>query len=200
MNDDRLRQAYQAILQQRQPGPRESCPSPEELRALVERTDEEQARLARLDHVMGCASCRGEFELLRSAATAAGVRRPWWRSAALAATVLLSVALGVSLARQRPSVPEPERGATGQLRLIAPRGEVDAAETGRFMWSAVPGAFRYDIEVLTPDGEVLLAASTPDTAMAAPALERGIALRWWVRARLPDGEHASDMVPFTLRR
>ena len=200
MNDDLLQHAYQAMLQHRQPGARESCPSPEELRALVERTDEEQARLARLDHVMGCASCRGEFELLRAAAAASGVRRPWWRSAALAATVLLSVALGVSLARQRPSVPEPERGAAGQLRLIAPRGEVAAAEVGRFMWSAVPGAFRYDIEVLTPDGQVLLAASTPDTAMAAPAFERGIALRWWVRARLPDGELASDMVPFTLRR
>ena len=49
MNDDRLRHAYQAMLQHRQPGPRESCPSPEELRALVERTDEEPARLARLD-------------------------------------------------------------------------------------------------------------------------------------------------------
>jgi len=125
---------------------------------------------------------------------------PSWRSAALAATVLLSVALGVSLARQRPSAPEPERGAAGQLRLIAPRGEVGAAEAGRFMWSAVPGAFRYDVEVLTPEGKVLLAASTSDTAMAAPAFERGIALRWWVRARLADGELASDMVPFTLRR
>ena len=200
MNDDRLRHAYQAMLQHRQPGPRESCPSPEELRALVERTDEEPARLARLDHVMGCASCRGEFELLRSAATAVGVRRPWWRSAALAATVLLSVTLGVSLARQRPSASGPERGAVGQLRLVAPRGEVGEAEAGRFLWTAVPGAFRYDIEVLTPDGMVLLAASTPDTAMAVPAFERGIALRWWVRARLADGELASDMVPFTLRR
>jgi hypothetical protein len=200
MSDDRLRHAYQAMLRQRQPGARDDCPSPDELRALVERTDAEPARLARLNHVMGCAACRDEFELLRSAAASVGVRRPWWRGAALAATVLLSVALGVSLARPRPVATGPERGGGPQPRLIAPRGQVDEAGAGRFMWSAVPGAFRYDVEVLTPEGKVLLATSTPDTSMAAPAFERGLALRWWVRARLADGELSSDVVPFTLRR
>jgi hypothetical protein len=53
-------------------GDREQCPPIERLAALIRRDEDEESRLALLDHVMACPFCQPEFELLRVAARASG--------------------------------------------------------------------------------------------------------------------------------
>jgi len=64
ISDDRLRALYAPIAEQ--PRGDRLCPSPEDLQALVQRQGDEDARLAILDHVMTCAPCRNEFNVLRA--------------------------------------------------------------------------------------------------------------------------------------
>jgi len=68
--DADLRARYQAAIVERRANPRTSCPTPDALQALITRTGDEMARLDVLDHVMGCADCHHEFELLRAIAAA----------------------------------------------------------------------------------------------------------------------------------
>lgn len=70
MADERLRLSYDRLLAVRaaQGGDRSACPGVEELAALLAREGDEEVRLARLDHVMGCPFCQPEFELMRAAA------------------------------------------------------------------------------------------------------------------------------------
>jgi hypothetical protein len=76
MSDERLRQSYDMLLGVRsgESADRSHCPPVEELQALVHREQEEEARLALLDHVMACPFCQPEFELLRAASRASGER------------------------------------------------------------------------------------------------------------------------------
>ncbi len=74
MSDSRLRKSYDRLLAiQAQLGDtRLGCPSVEAIAALLAREGDEEARLALLDHVMGCAFCQPEFEMLRAAQRASG--------------------------------------------------------------------------------------------------------------------------------
>lgn len=76
MSDERLRQSYDMLLGVRsgEAADRSRCPAVEELQALVHREQDEEARLALLDHVMACPFCQPEFELLRVASRASGER------------------------------------------------------------------------------------------------------------------------------
>src|SRR5918911_1340273 len=115
MSEERLRELYARALEAREPAQREQCPPPEALLALARREGPEAERLATLDHVMACARCRPEFDLLRAidsagagegearravpSPTRALARRRWTRwtmlvPLALAATLVLAVALG----------------------------------------------------------------------------------------------------------
>lgn len=74
MSDERLRTTYDRMLTFRAETStdRAACPPVERLGALVRREEDEESRLALLDHVMACPFCQAEFELLRIAARASG--------------------------------------------------------------------------------------------------------------------------------
>ncbi len=184
---------------------RERCVAPEELLALVRREGLEQRRLEVLDHVMTCADCRSEFDLLRAieqagaeavaadamVATPRISRRGGWRwltPMALAASVLLAVGIGVGVERGRlgdAGGGNVMRGEAREVTLMAPAGDVRARPPLTFAWRPVPGARRYELEVLDSGGDVVYAAKTVDTVLVMRDIGRlapGVEYRWWVRA------------------
>lgn len=193
MSDERLRELYTAALAGRPA--RRPHPSPEALAALARREGSEADRLATLDHVMSCAECRRDFDLLRTverAGAEAGVasrgaaRRSWFMPAALAASVLLALGLGRQLLRQSDDTTR--GGATGGLVLVQPAAELPAGQSVTFAWRPVAGANRYELELLDRTGAVAASAATADTSASPPAaraLPPG-EYRWWVRALLVD--------------
>ena len=173
-------------------------PAPERILDAVAGRLPEDERLAVLDRAMRTERGRREVALLRTASVAADEAfpvarpRPWWRQAgvAAAAALLLAVGAGGALWRGRPA-----DGGADALRsagsdaagvvLVDPDVRAGAA----LRWRAVPGAVRYDVEVLGADGAVLHAAATRDTTLALPPTLATPAegAEWWVRARLTDG-------------
>ena len=130
MNDEQLRETYGSIMTSRGRGRHSPCPQPEAIFALVRREGSEQSRLAILDHVMSCADCRSEFDLLRSIESAgaegrAAARpgRRWMAPLALAASVLLAVVVGRYLLPRAPESDVVRSGAEGGLTLLAPPPE-----------------------------------------------------------------------------
>ncbi|MBK6842761.1 MAG: hypothetical protein IPK33_06130 [Gemmatimonadetes bacterium] len=182
--------------------------TPEALLAVVERRGSDDDRLLTMDHVMGCASCREGFDLLRAVHDAEPQRarpaRPAWTSMALAASLLLAV--GISAVRWRTaSGPDVEtmRGSVALPTAIAPTDVVPADSARTFVWHAVAGALRYDLELLRADGGLLHSAATSDTTYALPmtvALGAGTQYQWLVSAELPGAQHAvAPGVVFTIR-
>ncbi len=209
VNEERLREIYAGAMASRgaKAGRTAACPSPEALLALVRREGSEDARLATLDHVMSCAECRSEFDLLRSielAGAEAGAKvRPGWRNwlvpAALAASVLAVVLGRLAL----PTAPESEvvrSGSDGGVTLVAPPPESPAGSPMLFAWHPISGAARYRLEVLTSDGEVALEAETADTAITLPSAA-GLApgdYKWWVGASSAGTAARSALRPLRL--
>lgn len=213
MNDERLRELYRKAVAQESglPGPgAASCVTAEQLLDLVRRKGSEQSRLATLDHVMACPSCRHEFDLLR-AVEQAGVEsgaRPkarWqWRNLApigLAASLLLAV--GVAIGLDRGESPDPPRGASGGVTLVAPAAQVAAHEPITFVWRPVRHANRYVLELLEGGGggATVLSRETSDTAVVLDSklFQPGAEYAWWVRAITPAGELASPLRPLRLQ-
>jgi len=210
MNEARLRELYAGIMtSRRRSGRLGPCPEPEAIQALVRRQGPEEARLATLDHVMSCADCRSEFDLLRSiemagaqAGTADRPVRRWLAPAALAASVLVAVLVG-RLAL--PGAPENEivrSGAGERVTLVAPPAQVATGSPLLFAWHPIPEASRYRLEVLTDEGEVVLEAETADTAImvqSAADLPAG-EYQWWVGATVPGATPRSDFRPLRLTR
>jgi hypothetical protein len=191
VSDDRLRQLY-ALAHAGRPAVG-GHPAPEALAALARREGPEENRLATLDHVMACVDCRRDFDLLRSVERAGvesgaahpGGRRAWFVPAALAASVLLAVGVGRTVLRPADDV---ARGESEALVLVHPDREAGAGGTLTFSWRAVPGASRYEFELLDAGGEVAASAATTDTTVspaATSALPPGD-YRWWVRATTSD--------------
>ena len=121
-------------------------PSPQALAALARREGPEPDRLATLDHVMSCADCRPDFDLLRAiegagddgaAAGRAGMRRRWLMPAALAASLLLAVGVGRSLLQSHADT---SRGDGDAVSLIRPGLEAVEGDSLAFAWHPVPGA------------------------------------------------------------
>ncbi len=226
MSDEGLQQAYARALASRAPGDRAACPTPEAILGLVQRQGDEEQRLSVLDHVMACAACRQEFELLRAiqragvqAATEARtpetvavggapgrvvghIRWRGWAPIAAAAAVVLVLALGPGRRLWQPGA-EPVRGGGESLALVAP---ADAAMPSgaplAFVWHRVPGAERYTLELLTGGGVLALSRTTTDTTLTLslpPNLAPGD-YRWWVIATAGDGsETRSDTRTLRLR-
>ena len=212
MTDEELRAAYERAVSARTPGGRAGCPRPDALVALVQREGSEPTRLETLDHTMGCAACRQEFELLR--AIHAGERRAagpkvhplgWHRPLmlAIAASLVLAVGLGPGREWLTGNDIDTMRSAdTGVVALLPEAGATVASDSIEFAWRRVNGATRYHVELLTTGGEVRLAAATSDTsiALAIPADLVPGGYRWWVRAELPGGQQRSDARALTVRR
>jgi hypothetical protein len=195
MNEDRLRKAYGAALERGLPGGADRHVSPEAISALARREGPESERLATLDHVMSCKECRAEFDLLRSVeqagaqlgATRTTARRTWFVPAALAASVLIAVGIGRMVIGSRED--DLTRGAeTGAFALLRPGAEAVSGDSLTFVWSAVPSARGYSLEILDAGGGVVASAQTTDTSAtpgAAAALPPGN-YQWWVRATTLD--------------
>jgi hypothetical protein len=207
MTDDAaLRDAYRELTAARAPRERDACPSPDALLAVVEKQGGEALRLATLDHVMSCAACRRDFDLLRTAAASANEanageasglhvvrgsvsasRRLPWRSLAVAAGLI--VAVGVGTLTWRPGTPPPLlRGDAHTVVLLSPEEQADGSALLR--WQAVPGAVAYRVEVFAPDGRTVVADTVSDsTFVLSAAASAGDAeqLRWMVTALHGDG-------------
>ena len=160
MSDERLRELYTAAVAGR-PAGAEPHPAPEAIAALARREGPEEARLATLDHVMGCDDCRREFDLLRTleragaqsgvAARPAG-RRAWFMPAALAASLLLAVGIGRQVLRSGSDDTTRGDGESGAIVLVQPGAEMPAGQSLTFAWRPVSGASRYELELLDAGG------------------------------------------------
>jgi hypothetical protein len=213
LTDEGLRELYERALAERAASERATperagCPSPAAILALVRREGGEERRLETLDHVMACPVCRREFELLR-AIERAGERswttRGWRRVApiALAASVLLAVGVGVWQRVGRRDGLDVERGTPDTVMLLAPRADAIAGAPVSFVWHAVPGARRYELEVLDAGGTPVYGLTTGDTVVTLPDARRlgpGVEYHWWVRVTDDAGSRrASSMRRLRLR-
>jgi hypothetical protein len=194
MTDAELRDIYTRSLTSRAPS-RATCPSPEAIEALVAQTGSEASRLTTLDHVMSCAACTQEFELLRAIHAAervnAGAARPR-RSVTpwLAAAVVVIAAGALTLAQLQRSGSNPTRGASSSdIALVG-------AVSGSLVWHAIPDAVRYEVEIVDASGTTIFHARVADTTAALPSPLPSAPVSWWVRATLRDGsERRSAIVP-----
>ncbi len=201
-DDGALRDAYRELLDARAPRDRAACPSPETLLAVVERRGAETTRLATLDHVMSCAACRRDLDLLRTAAASAeqaaageapalrvvrggrATRHFPMRSLAVAAGLV--VAVGVGLLSWHPGTRQPLlRGDEHMVVLLAPQSRPDGSALLR--WRTVPGAAAYRVEVFAPNGRTVAADTVSDSTFVLPAADRSAELRWMVTALHADG-------------
>lgn len=194
-----MRAAYAQLLTDRAGG-RADCVAPEELLALVDGTAPEAERLRVLRHVGICRRCRDELDVLRLAADVASrvaARQVPWRALAAAAAVVI-VAGGVLWQRAQRSDDDTLRTVTppAAVRLLAPGEEAPATLPLTLVWSRVPGARRYQVEILTPEGTVAFAVAGADTTVVVPptgGLTAGVDYRWWVRATLENGAQARSL-------
>jgi hypothetical protein len=196
VSDERLRELYATAVRGRAGRAGGEHPAPEAIAALVRREGAEDARLATLDHVMSCAECRRDFDLLSAveraglesgAAGRAGARRSWLMPAALAASLLVAIGLGRTL--MRPADDTTRGGGESAVVLLQPAAEAVAGDSLSFAWRPVPGASRYELELLDAGGSVTASALTADTT-ASPVAVRKLPpgeYRWWVRAATSDG-------------
>jgi hypothetical protein len=196
VSDERLRELYATAVRSRTARTGGEHPAPEAIAALVRREGAEESRLATLDHVMSCAECRRDFDLLSAVERAGlesgavgrtGARRSWFMPAALAASLLVAIGLGRTLMR---TADDTTRGGGGSaIVLLQPAAEAVAGDSLIFAWRPVPGASRYELELLDAGGSVAASAQTADTT-ASPATVRALPpgeYRWWVRAATSDG-------------
>jgi hypothetical protein len=206
MSEARLQELYAQALARRT-GPAEDCVPPEELLALVRQQGDEARRLQTLDHVMGCAACHREFELLRALETAGGGSREpvTVRSIsrrilhlALAASVLLAISVGLMVRNRESDVP---RGGGSALVLLTPAAEVAPAQPVTFSWRPFPGTQRYRLELLDRNGAAVFSQLTPDTSLTLPPelLPPGSSYRWWVRDATPGSPIASSLRALRIR-
>lgn len=173
MNDERLRRAYSDLVDREAPGDRVDCPPPEDLLALVERRGSDEQRLRTLDHVMGCARCRPELELIRAADVASGregkLRKPFWRrNAVLAAGIALAFIGGTTwLLTDGPETSVYREGQDGPASLVEPRGSLPE-RPAQLLWRSVDDAVRYRVEVLAEGGALVYQTTTTDTILPLP--------------------------------
>jgi hypothetical protein len=194
VNDQQLRAIYADVMTSRSRSRTSACPEPEAILALVRREGPEDTRLATLDHVMSCADCRSEFDLVRSielaGAEAGAIARPgrrWMAPLALAASVLLAVVIGRYALPGGSEKDVVRSGEKERLTLLAPPTDATTGSPILFAWHPIEGAGRYRLEVMNAGGEVVLEAETADTAIvlqSAADLAPG-EYQWWVGATAP---------------
>jgi len=207
VTEEGLREAYQRALDARRLSGRERCVAPEAMLSLLRQEGSEDQRLEVLDHVMGCGECRAEFELLRAmeeagAATTertAPVLGPSLRRFAPPLALAASLILVVTFAHRSrsPEASDVERGMADGITLLEPSAEIDEASPLTFAWKPVPGAERYELEVLDEKGALVWGAKTSGTSVTLSdprLLPPGKTYRWWVRATTGSGAQRASPV------
>jgi hypothetical protein len=202
-DDDTLRAAYRA-------GggadtPETAHPTPEALAAAAEGRDSEDVRLITLSHVATCSQCRRDFDLLwatdRAGRLLVAARRRAWTAAALAVTLVAAAAVIVVVVPESRHVPLVARAVGADSAERMERGAPGAGSTialiAPLVWHAVPGAARYDVEILDEAGSPVFHTTTADTMAAMPALDAGRRYRWWVRATAAGTGWRSPFADFT---
>jgi hypothetical protein len=196
-NDERLRLAYGASLEARAvPG---SHPEPEALLAVAERSGSEAGRLQVLEHVMSCATCRRDLDLIRASATAAGVprQRTWFRSPSVGLMALAAMLLMIAGVRMYMASSDVEAGRRlrgGSAVATYPARWLPSGAAG-LAWRPVNDAASYRLEVIDEAGGALIDSTIRDTSFVlADSLARTRrGLSWSVTATLGDGSTVASL-------
>jgi hypothetical protein len=193
-NDERLRQAYGATLEAREQSMAGPHPEPEALLAVAERSGSEAVRLEVLDHVMACAACQRDLNLMRASTGAAGTprARTWFRSPsaglmALAASLLLVAGVRLYMT-STGDVDAGPRFRGGSAVSTYPVRWLPSGDAG-LAWGPKNDAASYRVEVVDEAGTAVVDSTVRDTSLViADALLRGRrGLSWSVTAMLGDG-------------
>ena len=182
----RYREAYQHSLQ----GSDIEQPSDEKLTALVtgELAGDERERIVL--QMLQCPEAIEKHRILEELHEQASERRStyrgWVQGLGLAATVLLAVAVWVTVPKGWLEA-GPESNHRSDTPLTSrPSGNVSlTAAPAEYRWTAEPGARRYRVEIFDDAAESLWQGSwTEETQVSAPAREemtlRGGARYFWV--------------------
>ncbi|MEP7086834.1 MAG: hypothetical protein ABI884_05825 [Gemmatimonadota bacterium] len=205
MNDDELRREYQRSVSTRPIG---AHPDPEKLAAMVSGELPETERLALLEHVLRCSTCKPELDLLRAASEGARAAERHVgpsRWMALAAAALILVGIGALVLRgHRATVPvDVMRGGHAAVSVIEPAAGATLASPLRLSWHAMDGAQSYRVELLNAHGAVVSAWTTSDTTIAVSDsvhLAANGSYDMWVRAMRSDRtEVSSPLVHFSVK-
>ena len=199
LNDERLRLAYRASLEARADASQRAHPDPDALVAVAERSGNEAVRLEVLDHVMSCAACSRELDLVRASLAAAAMprQRTWYRSPAIglmaiAATLLLVA--GVRLFFTSGDIETGPRLRGGAAVSTYPVRWLPAGAAG-LAWHPVIDAASYRLEVIDEAGGAVVDSTMRDTTFvlfdSAARNPRG--LTWTVTATLGDGSTVSSL-------
>ena len=197
-NDERLRLAYRASLEDPAGASQRSHPEPEALVAVAERSGSEAVRLEVLDHVMSCSACSQELDLVRASLAAAAVprQRTWFRSPsvglmAIAATLLLVA--GVKLFFTSGDLETGSRLRGGSAVSTYPVRWLSTGAAG-LAWHPVADASSYRLEVIDEAGAAVVDSTMRDTTFVlfdSARNRRG--LTWTVTATLGDGSSVSSL-------
>jgi hypothetical protein len=130
---------------------------------------------------------------------------PRW---ALSLGAAAMIAIGIYVMARPPVLEAPAIAPGSVYRAVkveveAPSGDLTAPPVV-FSWQAVPGAVRYDVDVLEVDGTVLWRGSAIDTRLTVPDLVRDAAkpartLAWRVTARDTAGRVIGEPGTTTFR-
>jgi len=204
--DDELRLAYARAVRSRRGADRAACPEPEALLAVVERAGSVATRLDVLDHVMACAQCRQELDLMRASVAATGVprARSWVRSPSIALMAMAALLLVVAGVRLYFTASDSEAGprlrGSGAVTTYPVRWLPNVG--AGLAWAPTDGAVAYRVEVIDEAGQALVDSTMRDTAfVVTDALVRGRrGVVWTVAAMLGDGTNVSSQpVPLVPR-
>jgi len=197
-NDERLRLAYRASLEDPARASQRSHPEPEALVAVAQRSGSEAVRLEVLDHVMSCSACSRELDLVRASLAAAAVprQRTWFRSPsvglmAIAATLLLVA--GVKLFFTSGDLETGSRLRGGSAVSTYPVRWLPTGAAG-LAWHPVADASSYRLEVIDEAGAAVVDSTMRDTTFVlfdSARNRRG--LTWTVTATLGDGSSVSSL-------
>lgn len=216
MTDDDLARVYAAARRVRSGAPGGNRPTPDELAALATGDVRGAEREALLERALR-SGAMDELSLLRSVVTAAAqasdgesrvgsaaeaprsvarVAARWWPAAAAAAVLLTLGVPGMRRLREFGSpAAEPlttyRASESSRPQLLAPRAERAPSVREQFVWSAVPGAAEYVLELVDANGQAVARVPTRDTLAVLPDSLPESQLRsaegWWVIATSAGG-------------
>ena len=200
-NDMELRALYQRLVEARSDSERRSCPTPEQIVALADRTLPESDRLTHLGHVSACSHCQRDLSIARAVAepqASRSARSIGRGTGGLAAAAIIVFAV-VMATRDRDREPEVLRSTDTAVEVVRPSG-VGAATDTLFVWRTVDRARTYRVEVMTAGGNLVQSGETADTAWALPRRLATGEYLWRVTASLTDGStRSSPAVRFQVR-
>jgi len=111
------------------------------------------------------------------------------RWAPLAVAAVLVLALVTTLRQGGPGEGGVVRSGGGGPVLLGPPADGQVTLPATLVWSSLPGAVEYRVEVLDRSGGVLAEATLPasDTTWVLEGVAAPATVQWWVRGILPTG-------------